>query len=79
MVIAIVSLWVMRFPFAYIFSNHTSFVQEGIYYSFVFSNILGAVISLAVFYRGRWMKNVTNTFEKAEIKAIEAAITEEAN
>lgn len=79
MVIAIVSLWVMRFPFAYIFSNHTSLEQQGIYYSFVFSNILGAVISLAVFYRGRWMKNVTDNVEKAEIKAIEAAITEEAN
>lgn len=75
MIIAIVSLWIIRFPFAYILSHHTKMDQLGIYYSFVLSNILGAVISIVVFYRGRWMKNITNTVEEVELKVIEATIT----
>lgn len=77
MVIAIVSLWVFRFPFAYIFSHHTQMARDGIYYSFVFSNIFGAVISMIVFFRGTWIKNLVNAEEEIEKKTIETSLEED--
>jgi len=77
MLVAIVSLWVIRFPLAYILSHHTPLGQEGIYWSFVGGNILGAAIALIIIRRNNWIKNVASAFEKAETKIIEEAITEE--
>lgn len=77
MFIAIISLWVIRFPVAYILSHHTNLAQEGIYWSFVFSNVLGATISVSIIRRNKWIKNITDSFQKVETKVIEEAITEE--
>ena len=77
MLVAIVSLWVIRFPLAYILSHHTPLGREGIYWSFVGGNLLGASIALIIIRRNNWIRNVASAFEKAETKIIEEAITEE--
>lgn len=78
MMIAIVSLWVIRFPVAYVLSQHTYLEQVGVYWSFVGSAVLGAAISLFVIRRGLWINDVTDPVE-ASLKEIilEETITED--
>lgn len=80
LVISLVSLWMLRFPTAYILSKHTTLAQDGIYWSFPIGSLIGAIIATIVLKRGRWLNNLTgDPIEKAETKVIEAAITEEGN
>lgn len=77
MLLAIVSLWVVRFPVAYILSKHTILEQRGLYWSFVVSNILGAIIAILIIRRNRWIKIITDPIVTAEKQVLEEAITEE--
>lgn len=77
MFVSLITLWVVRFPIAFILSHHTSLGQKGIYWSFVFSNIIAAVVSLTIIKRNRWMRNLSNQFTDIEIKVLEETITEE--
>lgn len=56
MMIAIVSQWVLQFPAAYVLSQHTNLGYKGIWWSFVFSNIVSAVIAVSWFLRGDWKR-----------------------
>ena len=78
MFIAIISLWVLRFPVAYFLSTHTDLGKEGIYLSFIISSVLTAIISLCVIYRKRWIKDLTRPIELKEKEVLEATITEKA-
>lgn len=77
LLIAITSLWVIRFPIAYILSHHTGLEQAGVYWSFVFSNILGALIALFIIRRNKWIKNITDPESGTERKILEETITDE--
>jgi Na+-driven multidrug efflux pump len=56
MVLAIVSLWVLQFPLAYVLSKHTRLGPDGIWWSFAVSNVLAATVTLGWFLRGDWKK-----------------------
>lgn len=52
--LAIVSLWVLRFPIAYVLSARTDLGADGLWWSFPVSNVVAAAIALAWVLRGRW-------------------------
>ena len=54
MFLAIVSLWVLRFPLAYILSKHTSLAANGIWWSVTISIIASAILTGVYFLRGTW-------------------------
>ncbi len=56
MVLTLVSQWVLQFPLAYILSKHTALGDRGIWIAFPISNVLTALITLAVYSRGDWKK-----------------------
>lgn len=75
MVIAMASLWMFRFPLAYILSFHTTLEVRGVWWAFCISNIIGAVISFVVFKRSNWIKNFTTDFSPNERKTIHQTIS----
>lgn len=60
MLLAMTTLWVFRFPIAYVLSNHTTLEVEGVWWAFCFSNILAGILSWLVLTRSDWVKNVTS-------------------
>lgn len=56
MVLTLVSQWVLQFPLAYVLSEHTSLGDRGIWIAFPISNVVVALITLAVYGRGDWKK-----------------------
>jgi putative MATE family efflux protein len=54
MVLAIVSLWVLQFPLAYILSKQTRLGLAGIWWAFALANIIAAAITVAWYLRGDW-------------------------
>ena len=54
MLISIMSLWVVRFPLAYILSYNTSLGYEGIWWSFPISNLIAAIAGYIYFKMGYW-------------------------
>jgi len=75
MVIAIISLWVLRFPLAYILSKHTPLGENGIWWAFPISNILAAATTGIWFLRGSWKKrNAIEEFGILEKVAKEAIV-----
>lgn len=56
MMLAIVALWVFRFPLAYVLSERTALGADGIWWAFPISNVLAGVVALVWFWRGTWMR-----------------------
>jgi putative MATE family efflux protein len=56
MVLTLVSQWVLQFPLAYVLSHHTDLQQVGLWWAFPISNIIIALITMAVFAKGDWKK-----------------------
>ncbi|MBT3817083.1 MAG: MATE family efflux transporter [Candidatus Magasanikbacteria bacterium] len=54
MVLTIISLWVLRFPLAYILSKHTALAEIGLWVSFPIANVIAAVITIIWFMKGTW-------------------------
>ncbi|CAM4017858.1 MATE family efflux transporter [Gillisia limnaea] len=54
MLISIMSLWVVRFPLAYVLSYNTSLGYEGIWWSFPISNLIAAIAGYIYFKMGYW-------------------------
>lgn len=52
--LAIISLWILRFPIAYILSERTALGVQGIWWSITLSNLFTAVLALVWLWRGRW-------------------------
>lgn len=78
MVLSIVSLWVFRFPLAYILSYHTSLGAEGIWWSFPIGSALGAISAFVVYKSGGWKKkNLLDSNKKLQKEVSQEAIIEE--
>lgn len=54
MLISILSLWIIRFPLAFLLSHKTSLGYEGIWWSFPISNLLAALAAFVYFKMGYW-------------------------
>lgn len=77
LVLALISLWLIQFPLAYVLSTYTSLGVAGIWWAFPIANIINAAITLVWYARGSWKKKrITEEFKMVE-KIEEAAITEE--
>lgn len=76
MVLAIVSLWVLRFPLAYILSKHTTLGEVGLWVAFPISNIVGALITYLWFKKGTWKNLRLTETEKQEEDTREETIVE---
>jgi putative MATE family efflux protein len=77
MVLAIVSLWVLRFPLAYILSMHTSLAEVGLWIAFPAANVIAAIITIAWFAKGTWkQKQITEEIKLTEETMRETMIEE---
>lgn len=77
MVLAIIGIWVLRFPVAYLLSLKTSLAYSGLFWAFPISNVGAAVVSFLWFRTGKWKeKQLTQDFALEE-KIAEEIITEE--
>lgn len=56
MILALVSQWVLQFPLAYILSHNGTMGITGIWWAFPVSNVIMALIAMAVFAKGDWKK-----------------------
>lgn len=56
MLISIFSLWIIRFPAAWMLSEKTALSYEGIWWSFPISNLLAAIVAFVYFKSGTWKK-----------------------
>jgi putative MATE family efflux protein len=56
MVLTLVSQWVLQFPLAYVLAEHTGMHARGIWWAFPISNIVIALITMAVYARGDWKR-----------------------
>jgi putative MATE family efflux protein len=60
MILSVVSLWVLRFPLAYLLSMHTHFAEVGIWMAFPIANIIATIIAIIWFAKGTWkQKEIT--------------------
>lgn len=68
MVLAIVSLWVFRFPLAYLLSHHTSLNEVGIWWAFSISNIGAGLIALLIYQKKDWVRRFVETPSENELE-----------
>ncbi len=66
MLLALLSLWVLQFPSAYLLSKHTALGADGLWWAFPFANVVTAAFCVGWFARGTW-KNKRLT-EDAQLK-----------
>ena len=57
MAIALVSLWVLQFPLAWVLAERTSLQEIGIYWAYPIQNIITAVVAWMWFRSGRWKRH----------------------
>lgn len=67
MLISILSLWILRFPLAYILSNNTSLGSEGIYWAFPISNLLAATTAYIYYRTGQWKEKARQSKEDLDV------------
>ncbi len=77
MVLSIVSLWVLRFPIAYLISMHTHFAEVGIWIAFPAANVIAAIITVIWFSKGTWKQKKITDEMKQIYKTTEETIIEE--
>lgn len=58
MFISIMSLWLVRFPLAYLLSYTLEMGPEGIWWSFPISNLIAGIVAFSYFKTGYWKKRV---------------------
>ncbi|HTQ40078.1 MAG TPA: MATE family efflux transporter [Pirellulales bacterium] len=56
MLLAIISLWVLRFPLAYVLSKHTPLGSNGVWWSVSISIIVSSILAGIWFLRGDWKR-----------------------
>jgi MATE family, multidrug efflux pump len=77
MVLAMISLWMLRFPLAYVLSAHTPLHVTGIWYAFPITTVLSAAMAAYWFTWGGWRnKRLLDEVEFQEQVREEAAIDE---
>jgi putative MATE family efflux protein len=78
MMLAIVSLWVLRFPLAFLLSTRTALGYEGLWWAFPISEIIAAVTAWLWFRTGRWRKQTPlNPEQRMEQAVVHETIVEE--
>lgn len=77
MMLSIVTLWVLRFPLAYILSHHTDLGSIGIWIAYPLSNIAAGVVAIIWFAKGTWKKKKITEEIKLSEKTTEETIIEE--
>ena len=58
MMLSVFSLWIIRFPLAYMLSHKTGLGPAGIYWSFPISNLIAAVTGFIYYKMGYWKKRL---------------------
>lgn len=61
MLISILSLWIVRFPLAYLLANNTSLGFVGIWWAFPISNLIAATVAFIYYKTGYWKVRVIRT------------------
>jgi putative MATE family efflux protein len=56
MILTIISVWILQFPIAWYLSRHTGLGFHGIWWSFVISNVLSALLAGVWYLRGQWLR-----------------------
>ncbi len=56
MALAILSLWILRFPLAWILSARTPLTERGIWWAFPVSNVIAAIVAVIWLRRKRWLR-----------------------
>jgi Na+-driven multidrug efflux pump len=56
MLLAIISLWILRFPLAYVLSKHTSLGAVGIWWAVAISIMASAILATIYYLRGDWKR-----------------------
>jgi len=64
MLLTIFSVWIIRFPLAYILSEFTEMKEIGIWFSYPTTNILTALVGLALLFKYHWLQNETQNHIK---------------
>ncbi len=76
MVLAMISLWMLRFPLAYVLSARTSLHVRGIWYAFPVTTVLSAAMAGYWYMWGGWREKRIIDEEIRELVREEAAIEE---
>ena len=58
MILALLSVWILRFPLAYFLGYHTSLEQFGIWISYPITNTLTALAGLVLLVKYKWFEGV---------------------
>lgn len=58
MLLTLFSVWILRFPLAYILSKYTSFELEGIWLAYPITNITTAFIGFLILFKYKWLANI---------------------
>jgi putative MATE family efflux protein len=61
MLLTIFSVWIIRFPLAYILSEFTEMKEIGIWISYPTTNIVTALVGLALLFKYHWLQNETQS------------------
>lgn len=61
MILAMATLWIFRFPIAYVLSHHTQLGIKGVWWAFGVSNLIAGVLSWYLLFKTKWMKNLTHS------------------
>lgn len=78
MALAIIALWVLQFPLAFVLSERTALGIDGIWWAFPIANVVAAAIGLAWFARGTWRRQGPTPEEALEDEVIRETRIEEA-
>jgi putative MATE family efflux protein len=76
MVLAMISLWVMRFPLAYVLSAHTTLHVRGIWYAFPVTTVISAAMAAYWYVWGGWRERRLIDEEFQEMVREQAVIEE---
>jgi Na+-driven multidrug efflux pump len=77
MLMAMVSQWMVQFPLAYVLSKHTTLGEQGLWWSFPFTNIVVALVSVAWYARGSWNKTRITEEDRQIAATVENVYTED--
>lgn len=77
MVLAIVSIWVLQLPLAWLLAKHTSLGSTGLWLAYPLSSIVTTVASIVYFRRGRWKKIDVSSGARLRKKVTEGILIEE--
>ncbi len=77
LLITVISLWVFLFPLAWTLSSRGGLGEQGIWWAYPISNVMGALLALGWFVRERWRVPELSAEERLEEQIAREAIVEE--